>query len=139
MSFNPTNGGLLVVEDNLELWLLLKDALSLALPEIEVVHASTAQVTLRYLYCIGDEEYLPQLILQDLYLPQRSDGINLLDQLKQIDSPYWQIPVAIMSKFSDPDDIVDVYHLGADTYLVKPTSMDDWIACLRGLRSYWNV
>ena len=92
---------------------------------------------MEYLAKQSEQQALPRLILQDFYLPARTDGIDFLRNLKQDNSPYRHIPLVVMSSSNDPADKEEVLHLGADTYLIKPISITEWITGLQGLQQQW--
>jgi response regulator of citrate/malate metabolism len=139
MNFNPSYGSLLIVEDDFSIWLMLKPILPQALPDVKVVHAIDASAAMSYLQnCSTKNQTSPQLIVQNLYLPERADGLDLLKGLKQGNSAYKQLPVIVMSSSKNQDDINEVYRLGASSYLVKPTGVDEWIMSLHGLQRYWE-
>lgn len=67
MKTNAPSGWLLVVEDNLDIWMILQALLPDALPDVEVIHAVDAPAALTYLEnCTKQQQTLPRLIL-----PQR--------------------------------------------------------------------
>ena len=133
-----TFGELLIIEDNPDIWVLIKTILPVAFPGIEAVHVISAPAALDYFQaCINQQQPLPRLILQNLYLPERADGINLLNRLKQANSPYRHVPVVVMSSSNDPTDQEEIMRIGANTYLIKPGSIDDWIKSLQHLRQVW--
>ena len=61
--------------------------------------------------------------MMDLKMP-RADGFTVLQHLKQ--NPEWAIiPTVVFSTSSDLDDIKKSYMLGASSYHVKPTTMEE--------------
>ncbi len=129
---------MLVVEDQLDLWTLLRMTLRRALPQVEMVHAISKPAALTCLRdCSAERGSLPRLILQDLYVPERTDGLSLVRQLKGVSSPYQAIPVVVMSSSTDPTDSNEVYRFGATSYLVKPLDSQQWAGFLEQVRQYW--
>ena len=59
----------------------------------------------------------PDLVLLDLQLPSMS-GFEVLENLKQ-DDEIKQIPVLILTNFSQKEDIERCLNLGASDYLIK--------------------
>ncbi len=76
------------------------------------------------------------LVILDINLP-RVDGISVLKFLKT-DSRFSSIPVVILSTSSDQDTIYKAYKNGADKYIVKPISYDEFVEKIESLRSYWG-
>ena len=77
----------------------------------------------------------PDLILLDLNLP-RKDGRELLAEIKA-DPGLKMIPVIILTGSSAPSDIVNSYQLYANSYIVKPSKLDDFKEMIRSIESFW--
>jgi CheY-like chemotaxis protein len=72
---------------------------------------------------------LPSVIISDLSMPSM-DGVDLLRYVR--DTPEWaDIPFVIMSAHSSPDDRRSALEQGADEFLVKPFSLEDFQRVLR--------
>jgi len=78
---------------------------------------------------------LPGLLLLDLNLPYWS-GIEILVWLRQQEH-LRRLPVLIFSSSSRPDDIAKAYDAGANGYLVKPSSFNEFEALALALRDFW--
>ena len=74
---------------------------------------------------IKNEE--PDVIITDIRMPGM-DGISLLDRIKQ-HSP--NIPVIIMTAYSDLDRAVSAFQGGAYEYLSKPFDVDEVVSMVR--------
>ena len=66
----------------------------------------------------------PNVIISDIRMPG-IDGISLLERIKQI---YPDIPVIIMTAYSDLDHAVSSFQGGAFEYLSKPFDIDDVVS-----------
>jgi two-component system, response regulator len=66
----------------------------------------------------------PQLILLDLNLPKKS-GLEVLQEIKK-DSRTQNIPVIILTISDSDQDIAESRRLGAETYIVKPVSFQNF-------------
>jgi CheY-like chemotaxis protein len=75
----------------------------------------------------------PSLIIMDLNMPQL-DGRQTLRQLKA-NPAYRHIPVAIVSTSSSRLDRETCYFLGAELFLVKPSSYHEWKTIMHQLLS----
>src|SRR5689334_5737184 len=65
----------------------------------------------------------PSYIITDLKMPH-GDGFTILSYLKK--NPEWAvIPTVVLSASDDVDDIKKSYILGASSYHVKPSSLDE--------------
>lgn len=78
---------------------------------------------------------LPGLVLLDLNLPYWS-GFEVLTWLRQQES-LRRLPVIIFSSSSRPDDIARAYDAGANGYMVKPSSLQEFSVVAKALCDYW--
>ncbi|QJW89030.1 response regulator [Spirosoma taeanense] len=135
---NFQHASLLVVEDSDDHWHLISMALMQALPEVKTVRAATADEASTYLHnCLLDGNELPKLILMDLYIPDREDAWHLLQEIKQPDSSFKQVPVVILSYSDDLEDITESYFYGSTSYVTKPINIQGWQEYFQMLRTYW--
>lgn len=137
---NPDNfrrASILIIEDNEDQWLIVRSTLQKNLAEVRPVWVRDAQQTITYLTdCLTDTPLLPKLILLDLYLPEREDGWQLLQQLKE--HPVLQrIPVVIFSNSNDRADRTKAYDQGATSFIQKPMDYEQWLTYFKNLRQYW--
>lgn len=131
---------LLVVEDNDDAWTLTRIAIRRALPELTLFRANTCEQALTYVTnCIEQRLPLPKLILQDLYMPDREAGLNLLKAIrKKLAAGQWpQLPVIITSSSLNPNDIDACYRCGASSYVVKSTNLSEQFVVYQSLRKFW--
>jgi CheY-like chemotaxis protein len=78
---------------------------------------------------------LPGLVLLDLKMPG-VDGFEVLRQVKTADA-IRRIPVVVLSSSTEERDLARAYDLGANSYLVKPISLDGFLETMRLVRDYW--
>ena len=78
---------------------------------------------------------LPDLVLLDLKMPG-VDGFEVLRQAKG-DPATRRIPVIVLSSSTEDRDRARAYDLGANSYLVKPISIDGFLDTIRLVRDYW--
>ena len=135
---NFNRAKVLIVEDNDDHWTLMKNAMQQCLPEVTPVRVDTPAQALALLNDWSTQEWeIPKLIFQDLYLPDRTDGWYLLQQIKNMPFPCNQIPVVILSSSNDRTDIEEAYQRGSSSYLIKPSTFAGWLAYFQEVRSYW--
>ncbi|GAB3914804.1 response regulator [Larkinella knui] len=116
----------LVVEDNLNHQLILHYLLRQQIKGVLPVGATSASQALAYLRnCHAQNTRMPAMILIDLYLPNRGDGWKLLRKIRS-HARYRSIPVVIVSASAELSDIEQSYHFGANSYIVKPLTMEGW-------------
>jgi CheY-like chemotaxis protein len=128
----------LVIEDNDDHWALIERALGACWSDVQAVRTASVDETLAFLLASEqNEKLLPRMVLLDLYVPEREDGWALLDALKS--SPVYRlIPVVVLSASDEPDDIRECYNLRSNSYMVKPKSYPEWLACFDHFSRYWS-
>src|SRR5687767_12636987 len=75
------------------------------------------------------------LLLVDLNLPALS-GLEVLELIRANDH-LRMLPVVILSGSSNPSDVERCYLAGANSYVTKPTNLDDLLAIMARLVTYW--
>ena len=78
---------------------------------------------------------VPSLILLDINMP-RKDGTHLLSELKS-SSKWRHIPVVMFTTSKSPEDVRRCYELGANSYIVKPSSFEDLLHVTNMIGKYW--
>ena len=77
----------------------------------------------------------PSLILLDINMP-RKDGKQILKELK--DNALWRhIPVIMFTTSKSPEDIRMCYELGANSFIVKPSSFESLVDVTNTIGKYW--
>jgi CheY-like chemotaxis protein len=89
---------------------------------------------INYLESIGNAEY-PGFILLDLNMPKK-DGRETLREIKQ-HPVFKKIPVVVFTTTKNDAEIQRCYELGANTYIVKPTSFESLLTVIQEVRNYW--
>lgn len=85
----------------------------------------------------NNEIFKIELVLLDLNLP-KVEGMDILKFLKK--SPRLRsIPVVILSTSSDKKTIAQAYENGADSFIVKPVSYDEFVRKLMDMEEYWLI
>lgn len=135
---NFRDAQLLVVEDNPDHQVVIRNAVQRYLPEVELIVTANEAEAVSYLdRCRIEDWKLPKLILLDLYLPDRQSGWRLLDRIKTMPNALSKIPVVLLSHSGSRADITEAYQRGCSSYLVKPLQFSDWLAYFQILRMYW--
>ena len=79
----------------------------------------------------------PAVVLLDLKLP-KVDGLEVLRQLKQ--HPTLRvIPVVVLTTSAESADVQAAYHLGVNSYIVKPVEFEKFMEVSEKVDLYWTV
>ena len=138
---NETNGAeILLIEDNLQDLELTQRALRKANLTNHIHVARDGTEALEFLFCEGAHaarkiEDHPKVILLDLKL-SKLDGLQVLKRIKG-DSRTKTIPVVVLTSSKEQNDVVESYHLGVNSYIVKPVNFDRFAAAVQEIGMYW--
>lgn len=134
------NGIVLYAEDNPHDVLLMKRAFTKAGLSERLRVVTDGQQAVKYLQGKGEfanrENFpLPILLLVDLNMPGKS-GFAVIRWLRN--QPAFHLLPTVVLTASDADpDIKKAYRLGANSYLVKPPTLDKITLLAKNLQSYW--
>jgi CheY-like chemotaxis protein len=129
---------LLVVEDQDDIWTLVRFSLTKYFPDVSLHRCANRKETMAYLTDrVANQATLPKLILQDLYLPQNEAGFGLLKDIRMLLGSQQQIPILMMSSSVEESDVRQAYHQGASCYIVKPLTINSWLSLAQSLRQFW--
>ena len=78
---------------------------------------------------------MPALVILDLNLP-RINGIEVLKRIRA-DSRTRIIPVVIISSSNEPQDLIDSYINGCNSYIRKPIHFTQLQTFVREISTYW--
>ena len=101
--------------------------------ELEGFHVTHAETGAAAKEAFGRRPY--DLVVLDLMLPD-SHGIDICRQMRK-SSP--QLPILMLTALGEEQDRVNGLEAGADDYLTKPFSLDEFLLRVRGIlrRSAW--
>ena len=77
----------------------------------------------------------PKVVLLDLKLP-KVDGLEVLRAMKA-DPRTKTIPVVVLTSSKEEKDLIESYHLGANSYIQKPVDIDQFRETVKQLGLYW--
>ena len=131
---------ILLVEDNPQDLELTQRALRKANLANYIHVARDGAEALEFLYCEGAHagrkiEDTPKVILLDLKLP-KMDGLQVLKRIKS-DPRTRTIPVVVLTSSKEQNDVVESYHLGVNSYIVKPVNFERFAEAVQHLGMYW--
>ena len=81
---------------------------------------------------------LPAVILLDLNMPMKN-GFDVLDWLRSQQPAFKRISTIILTASMRPEDVERAFDLGANSYLVKPSTLEDLIAMIRCLSDWLQI
>lgn len=136
----PQEKVILLVEDNPDDEALTLRAFRKNNIHNKVVVARDGVEALDYLFGSGahsqrDTTDLPQVVLLDLKLP-KVDGLEVLRRIRA-DERTKLLPVVILTSSREDQDVINGYRLGANSYVRKPVSFDEFLEAARSLGLYW--
>lgn len=110
----------------------------------KLIHVTDGQAALDYLFGKDATEAKPathtdtlKVVLLDLKLP-KIDGLSVLRTIRS--NPRTQmLPVVILTSSREESDVIETYHLGANSYIVKPVDFDKFSEAVSNLGLYWCV
>lgn len=108
--FNEKNETILIIEDNKELRIHLKNELKNRYKVKEAINGADGWNKV--------QKYYPDIIISDVMMPEM-DGFELCKKIKT-DFDTCHIPVILLTARSQEEDRIEGYNTGADEYLPKP-------------------
>jgi CheY-like chemotaxis protein len=133
-------GHILVAEDDSTDAFFLQRAFDRAGIPVALHFVRDGQEVIDYLQGAGQfadrtRHPLPQLVLLDLKMP-RLDGFNVLEWIRQQPALKGLVTV-IFSSSDEARDINRAYGLGANSYIVKPHSMEELMRLVGHFKKRW--
>lgn len=138
MEFDNSSATILLVEDDPGDQALTRRACEHSSTRLEVVE--NGQQALDYLLRRGahanpTDSPRPAFVLLDLNLDGES-GFALLESIRNHPELSDTVVVVLTTSASD-EDVRRSYELRANSFITKPTRLEDWNECFRVLEHYW--
>lgn len=103
---------------------------------LEVKVAHDGEEALRTLNGLVERgEPLPDMILLDINMP-RLNGFDTLKRMREQEA-LKGIPVVMLTTSDAPQDVKRVYELGANCYISKPVTFDQFQKVITLLKEFW--
>ena len=136
MSENPA---ILVADDNLDDVDLLRRAFAkagfanrfFAVSGVQAIHYLEG----KGVYADRTQYPLPRLVLLDFKM-QGLSGSEVLQWIRQRPQ-FRRLPVIVFTGSDYEEDVNRAYDLGANSYLVKPQTLDDLLAAVQQIGDFW--
>jgi chemotaxis family two-component system response regulator Rcp1 len=125
---------ILLIEDNSQDVLLVKEALKDSRIDFAIQVASDGEAAMQVLY---SAEFRPHIILLDLNLPKKT-GIEVLKEIKR-DSSLRPIPVIVLTNSRSEDDVILAYANHCNAYVRKPLGFDGLVDTINRIGHFWFV
>jgi CheY-like chemotaxis protein len=132
---------IIVIEDSNDHWNLMNFAIKQSMQSLNLIRLRDKNTTLDFLdSCYKNLVPYPRMIMLDLYLPNRDQGLSLLESIRYFLSinKLPNIPVIIFSNSKDKIDIDACYENQANAYLVKPGNVEKWPFYFKRLLHFWT-
>ena len=81
------------------------------------------------------KDLMPRIILLDLNMPKK-DGRQVLKEIKQ-HQVFKKIPIVVFTTTINEKEIMRCYELGANSYIVKPSTYDALLSTVEQIHTYW--
>jgi CheY-like chemotaxis protein len=136
----PNRKAILVADDSSDDAAILRRAFQRAGLEVPLMFVRDGQEAIDYLsgadgFADRTSHPMPRLLLLDLKMP-KMDGFDVLRWLQE-QPELKRMVVTVLSSSDQPKDVNRAYDLGANSYVVKPSSMDGYSKIVGKLRDYW--
>ena len=140
MSHYPSRNIMMVDDDHNDVVLMI-NALREAHFGNEIIVAEDGEEALDFLYRRGKfADYqgdFPIFILLDIKMPLLN-GIEVLKLIRK-DRSFDKIPVIMMTSSRDTHDLDECYENGANSFVVKPVNISNFIDVVKKVGQYWIV
>ena len=126
------------VDDSFEAIYLMQNAFEEVDFEHSIFVAQNGYEALNYLKTsdVYDNETIPDLILLDINMPVM-DGFEFLDNIK-MEEKTKHIPVIMFTTSSSTTDVMKSYQKHANSYIVKPGNLDEYMDVANSIKSFWT-
>lgn len=137
LSHNSEPITILLVDDDVDCRLLIRDAIADCKVGNKVYEASNGAEALDYLYQRGKYHGVPRpgLVYLDIEMP----GMDGQETLRQIRSnpEFRDIPVVMMTGVSDEEQMKLAAAGGANSYTIKPANAEQFLRTVFASTNYW--
>jgi CheY-like chemotaxis protein len=132
---------ILLVDDSPNDVTLIKAGLKEAHFGNDIIVAEDGEEALDFLYTrgkfVGYSDEKPIFILLDIKLPLMN-GIEVLKVIRA-DTSFNHVPIIMLTSSRDTHDLQECYDNGANSFVVKPVNIVDFMEVVKDIGQYWVV
>ena len=118
---------ILLVEDEIKLSKLLKNAIGDEFYKFSIANDGEEGLKLF-------KQLLPDIVITDIMMPKKT-GLEMAQEIKIIDK---NIPIIILSAFSETDKLLNAIDVGIVKYFIKPFDPDELLEYIKSLENSFN-
>jgi CheY-like chemotaxis protein len=128
---------ILLVDDDADCRMLVRDAISESKVSNQVVEAESGEKAIQMLERQGGFAHAPRpgLIFLDIEMPG-IDGLETLRRIRQR-KEFQDIPVVMMTGVTGEDEMKLAAKYGANSYTIKPTVAEQFLKTVLACTNYW--
>lgn len=126
---------ILIVDDDFEDVFAVRHAFEKLGKDIEVMHLPDWAVAVDFLLSADNKRDLPTIVLLDINMP-KVNGFETLTAMRASDLTN-ALPVIMFSTSDAAPDVKKSYSLGANAYLVKPSSIKTLQTFVQAINDFW--
>jgi CheY-like chemotaxis protein len=132
---------ILIIEDNDDHSELMDFAIRQSMPDVRAIRLADRASTLEFLKTkYKNLRPVPEMILLDLYLPTREDGLKLLDEIPEfiVANNLAHVPIIVFSYSDHHEDRSASYAKQANGYVIKHPDISKWSFYFENLCYFWS-
>jgi CheY-like chemotaxis protein len=128
---------ILLVDDNPDDIMIAKRAFKKSQIHNKIFVTYDGEEAIQFLRKEGNYKDVPTtgLVILDLNMP-KVDGFEVLETIKN-DDKLKKVPIIVLTSSSRYEDIERAYKLGANSFVVKPVSFEDFVEAIMEIKRYW--
>ncbi|HER54383.1 MAG TPA: response regulator [Candidatus Bathyarchaeota archaeon] len=128
---------ILLVDDSPDDIMIAKRAFKKSQIHNKIFVTRDGEEAIQFLRKEGNYKDVPTtgLVILDLNMP-KIDGFEVLETIKN-DEKLKKIPIIVLTSSSRYEDIERAYKLGANSFIVKPVSFEEFVEAILEIKRYW--
>ena len=132
---------ILIAEDDAGHFALVKKNLWRSCTYNDILHFADGRAILDFLLMKGDGPHMtpdtPYILLLDIRMP-KVDGIEVLHEIRA-EEALKVLPVIMLTTTDNPTEVDRCYKAGCNSYIVKPSDYNMFMACVEQLGMFLSI